>query len=204
MAMAPTPLSTIVCICFCVLPCLADKSDPNFVHTFNQNFLDTIIRTKDSRTFLNDLINKIQSLLNDSSHPAHYSTAMLLQKHDDVSTGQPLKEQSVQTTLSESASKTTAVTSDFSVPFENMTIFNETAADMAVEGELKKLVKQDTRQRVATLGVLICLTFVGTATCIVVIALYSSKFSGIVLLSNGRWWCPMVTRGSGVERQLLV
>lgn len=82
---------------------------------------------------------------------------------------------------------------------------NETVVDVAAEREAKRnAMGADASQRVATLGVIICLTFVGTATCIVVMALYSSKFSGIILLSNGRWWCPMVTRGNGVERQLLV
>lgn len=169
-----------------MVPC---RSDMDFDHDFNDKFFDTLIKTKDSRTFLNDLISKIQLLLNDTDE--HPSTGHGIASTIDLKT-------------TVSADNGSLVT--LGVSFYNQTglITNDTVMDAVAEKEMKKIVSQETNQRVATLGVIICLTFVGTATCIVVMALYSSKFSGIILLSNGRWWCPMVTRGNGVERQLLV
>lgn len=192
-------------------------------HEFNDKFLDTLIKTKDSRTFLNDLIYKIQLLLNDTDEQ-HPTSSALAPKGSG-----PQRRVRVLSSPSPSWQAEAASSNVFPslvllangslevVPQGNITgldhlllfnqtgvITNETVVDLAAEKEMKRLVNQEASQRVATLGVIICLTFVGTATCIVVMALYSSKFSGIVLLSNGRWWCPMVTRGNGVERQLLV
>lgn len=219
-------------------------------HEFNDKFLDTLIKTKDSRTFLNDLIYKIQMLLNDTDEQ-HPTVSSVLPKGNaprrriQVLSSPPLpirhagggnstkavtslvllangslevvqQGNVTSTTNVTSATNITSATNLSNVPSGpgvehqllvfNQTgiITNDTVVDVSAEREMKKLVNQEASQRVATLGVIICLTFVGTATCIVVMALYSSKFSGIVLLSNGRWWCPMVTRGNGVERQLLV
>lgn len=195
-------------------------------HDFNDKFLDTLIKTKDSRTFLNDLIYKIQLLLNDTDEP-HPTEAAQPPKGNDskravkVSSPPPPRHAVVDVTKAAPSlvllangslevvppqGNVTSVTAVEHLLLFNQTVVvaNDTVMDAAAEKEMKKLVNQEASQRVATLGVIICLTFVGTATCIVVMALYSSKFSGIVLLSNGRWWCPMVTRGNGVERQLLV
>lgn len=194
-------------------------------HDFNDKFLDTLIKTKDSRTFLNDLIYKIQLLLNDTDEQHPTQAALLPQGNYSkrtvkVSSPSPPRYAVADVTkvapslvLLANGSlevvpqgNVTSVTATEHLLLFNQTVVvaNDTVMDAAAEKEMKKLVNQEASQRVATLGVIICLTFVGTATCIVVMALYSSKFSGIVLLSNGRWWCPMVTRGNGVERQLLV
>ncbi|XP_075531982.1 uncharacterized protein LOC142564728 [Dermacentor variabilis] len=247
-------------------------------HDLNDRFLDTLIKTKDSRSFLNDLIYKIQLLLNDTDEPQHTTLAaptspksavtrwaaksrlpqMALGPIGEVVDIEPStvvsrpssssnssvlpqqqvqqkpQQQSQQKTLKQSlkqsqqqsplqqqlqqqaslfnASLESLLALPPNITLDALQIFNqtnfitnETVVDVAAEREAKRnAIGQDASQRVATLGVIICLTFVGTATCIVVMALYSSKFSGIILLSNGRWWCPMVTRGNGVERQLLV
>ncbi|KAL1421621.1 hypothetical protein MTO96_004010 [Rhipicephalus appendiculatus] len=261
-------------------------------HDFNDKFLDTLIKTKDSRSFLNDLIYKIQLLLNDTEDPQPHTTlaapkspvvhwaaegmgpsaggisqessAAVSRSPSGNSSGsssnkskssssnssvlsfvrqqqpqqQPQKQskkqskkQSQKQSQKESQKQSQPLVSPqqqasqvvnvslesllalpANMTMDAMQIFNqtgfmsnETVVDVAAEREAKKnAMGPDASQRVATLGVIICLTFVGTATCIVVMALYSSKFSGIILLSNGRWWCPMVTRGNGVERQLLV
>lgn len=243
-------------------------------HDLNDKLLDSLIKTKDSRSFLSDLIYKIQLLLNDTDdQPQQHSTVAAAPKSTQTSeksggvkssTGVVTQGPAVTVSSSSSSSKSTSNSSStnsvlgfrrnqlpqklskkqsriksqdppmmlsqqqtsllVNVTLEsllalpgnmtmdamqifNMTGFmsNETVVDVAAEREAKRnAIGADASQRVATLGVIICLTFVGTATCIVVMALYSSKFSGIILLSNGRWWCPMVTRGNGVERQLLV
>ncbi|XP_070383779.1 putative uncharacterized protein DDB_G0281251 [Dermacentor albipictus] len=259
--------------------CIRASTDAD-EHDLNDRFLDTLIKTKDSRSFLNDLIYKIQLLLNDTDEPQHSAAPtspksavthwaaksrlpqMALGPIGEVVDSEPStavsrpsgssnssvlpqqqvrqkpQQQSQQKTLKQSLKQTLKQSQQqsqlqqqpqqeaslFNASLEsllvlppNMTldalqifnqtnfITNETVVDVAAEREAKRnAIGQDASQRVATLGVIICLTFVGTATCIVVMALYSSKFSGIILLSNGRWWCPMVTRGNGVERQLLV
>lgn len=248
-------------------------------HDLNDKLLDSLIKTKDSRSFLSDLIYKIQLLLNDTDdQPQQHTTIAAAPKSTQTSeksggvkssagvvthgpavtvSSSPSSSNSTSTSNSNSSSSANSVLgfrrsqlpqklskkqsrirsqdppmmlshqqtsllvnvtleSLLALPgnmtMDAMQIFNvtgfmsnETVVDVAAEREAKRNVMgADASQRVATLGVIICLTFVGTATCIVVMALYSSKFSGIILLSNGRWWCPMVTRGNGVERQLLV
>lgn len=248
-------------------------------HDLNDKLLDSLIKTKDSRSFLSDLIYKIQLLLNDTDdQPQQHTTIAAAPKSTQTSeksggvkssagvvthgpavtvSSSPSSSTSTSTSNSNSSSSTNSVLgfrrsqlpqklskkqsrirsqdppmmlshqqtsllvnvtleSLLALPgnmtMDGMQIFNvtgfmsnETVVDVAAEREAKRnAMGADASQRVATLGVIICLTFVGTATCIVVMALYSSKFSGIILLSNGRWWCPMVTRGNGVERQLLV
>ncbi|KAH7938745.1 uncharacterized protein LOC125759427 [Rhipicephalus sanguineus] len=254
-------------------------------HDLNDKFLDTLIKTKDSRSFLNDLIYKIQLLLNDTDDPQQHTTLASPKSHvvhwaaegmgpsaggDTVDLSAAVSGSPSSSANSSSSNSSKSGSSNSSVPsfvrqqppqkqskkqpqkqyqkqsqkqsqplvspqqqasllvnvslesllalpanmtMDSMQIFNqtgfmsnETVVDVAAEREAKRnnAMGPDASQRVATLGVIICLTFVGTATCIVVMALYSSKFSGIILLSNGRWWCPMVTRGNGVERQLLV
>lgn len=262
--------------------CIRASTDAD-EHDLNDKFLDTLIKTKDSRSFLNDLIYKIQLLLNDTDEPQHTTLAapkspkdtatrwaaksrlpqvtlgpigevvvfepstavsrpsssnssnssglsflpqqqikQQLQKQPQQKSLNQSQQQSQQQSQLQSQLQQQASLFNFSlesllalpanITLDALQIFNqtsyitnETVVDMAAEREAKRnAMGQDASQRVATLGVIICLTFVGTATCIVVMALYSSKFSGIILLSNGRWWCPMVTRGNGVERQLLV
>lgn len=254
-------------------------------HDFNDKFLDTLIKTKDSRSFLNDLIYKIQLLLNDTDDPQQHTTLaspkspvvhwaaggmgpsaggitlepsaavsgsasssannssnnssksgssnssvpsfvrqqppqkqskQQLQKQyqkQSQKQSQPLVSPQQQASILVNVSLESLLALPANMTMDAMQMFNqtgfmsnETVVDVAAEREAKRsnAMGPDASQRVATLGVIICLTFVGTATCIVVMALYSSKFSGIILLSNGRWWCPMVTRGNGVERQLLV
>ncbi|KAH7933687.1 hypothetical protein HPB49_015845 [Dermacentor silvarum] len=197
--------------------CIRASTDAD-EHDLNDKFLDTLIKTKDSRSFLNDLIYKIQLLLNDTDEPQH-TTLAAPKSPKDTATRWAAKSRLPQVTLGpigEASLFNFSLESLLALPanitLDALQIFNqtsyitnETVVDMAAEREAKRnAMGQDASQRVATLGVIICLTFVGTATCIVVMALYSSKFSGIILLSNGRWWCPMVTRGNGVERQLLV
>ncbi|KAG0429805.1 hypothetical protein HPB47_023279 [Ixodes persulcatus] len=188
--------------------CFSERDlDNSFDNSFDEKFFGSLIKTKDSRTFLSDLINKIQLLLNDTTERSSTPgvsrsirrTGSLIS--DDVSTYAVSSKLGVSSSV---PSSTGSGTAGWTI-IANHTLLmpNETLVDVAAEEELK-MVNQDSNQRVATLGVIICLTFVGTATCIVVMALYSSRFSGIILLSSGRWWCPMVTRGNGVERQLLV
>ncbi|CAN7993652.1 unnamed protein product [Ixodes hexagonus] len=205
-------------------------TEHDFDNGFDDKFFGSLIKTKDSRTFLSDLINKIQLLLNDTVEPS--STPKLIKSTPKVirsgrrrsSAGSPTRVVPTKLGTRTSSSKlasgmsssntsstaggtrgTIGGIADWDVAVQtnrSLLMSNDTVVDVEAEQELKKMVNQDSNQRVATLGVIICLTFVGTATCIVVMALYSSKFSGIILLSNGRWWCPMVTRGNGVERQL--
>lgn len=244
-----------------------DEHDPN-----DNVLLDSLIKTKDSRSFLNDLIYKIQLLLNDTDEHSTTAAFQAVRSAKRVYVSQAAakpaavpsnrrKTVKVPTDSSSTGNKSSGISSSNSSSNSNSSssssgngsrtsnsssnvtninsaavlqqhawmvnaslesllaspelaadasinqtavATNETSGEASAEKQVKKPMGPDATQRVATLGVIICLTFVGTATCIVVMALYSSKFSGIILLSNGRWWCPMVTRGNGVERQLLV
>ncbi|XP_075726508.1 uncharacterized protein LOC142768421 [Rhipicephalus microplus] len=245
----------------------------------DDKLLNTLIKTRDSRSFLSDLIFKIQLLLNDTDDPQqhttlatpksaaiHWSIEVMAPSTGEMSLGssatvsgspssdgnsgssnksknsstsssssvlssvrqqqpqkqsqkesrklsEPLLSPQQQESLLMNVSLESLLSLPGNMTMDAMQIFNqtgfmsnETIVDVAAEREARRkdALGPDASQRVATLGVIICLTFVGTATCIVIMALYSSKFSGVILLSNGRWWCPMVTRGNGVERQLLV
>lgn len=165
------------------------RSNMDFDHDFNGKFFDTLMKTKDSRTFLNDLINKIQLLLNDTdenSFTGHGVASAIVPK------------------ITVSADNRPPTTPSVAFSSQTGLISKDSVMDAVVDKEMTKMVSQETNQRAAILGVIICLTFAGTATCIVVMALYSSKFSSMILLSNDRWWCPMVRRRNGIERQLLV
>ncbi|KAK8775087.1 hypothetical protein V5799_010378 [Amblyomma americanum] len=264
---------TVLSVAFLLIVGAANGSEANVddEHDPNDNvLLDSLMKTKDSRSFLNDLIYKIQLLLNDTDEHSTTAAPQAVRSAKRVYVSQAAAKPAAMpsnrwmtvkvptrsnissisnSSISNNSSIYSNITSSGSgrrtssirgnvtsissavvlqqhawmanaslesllaspelavdAPVINQTALaaNETSAEASAEKQMKKPLGPDASQRVATLGVIICLTFVGTATCIVVMALYSSKFSGIILLSNGRWWCPMVTRGNGVERQLLV
>lgn len=268
-------LGMTVLLCFTA----CSRANVDVDEHIDDKLLNTLIKTRDSRSFLSDLIFKIQLLLNDTDDPQqhttlvtpksaaiHWSIEVMAPSTGEMSLGssaavsgspssdgnssssnksknsrnsssssvlssvrqqqpqkqsqkesrkqsEPLLSPQQQESLLMNVSLESLLSLPGNMTMDAMQIFNqtgfmsnETIVDVAAEREArrKNAMGPDASQRVATLGVIICLTFVGTATCIVIMALYSSKFSGVILLSNGRWWCPMVTRGNGVERQLLV
>ncbi|KAL3187265.1 hypothetical protein MRX96_025576 [Rhipicephalus microplus] len=214
---AAAVLGMTVLLCFTA----CSRANVDVDEHIDDKLLNTLIKTRDSRSFLSDLIFKIQLLLNDTDDPQQHTTLATPKsaaihwsiEKESRKQSEPLLSPQQQELLLMNVSLESLLSLPGNMTMDAMQIFNqtgfmsnETIVDVAAEREArrKNALGPDASQRVATLGVIICLTFVGTATCIVIMALYSSKFSGVILLSNGRWWCPMVTRGNGVERQLLV